>query len=256
MSLSLIENAFQNYLKTNHRAILPLITNDATLGAKKRLEIYYDAYRLRLLEILDSDYPKLHILMGDAAFDSLGRAYIDHFPSKYFSARYIGTHLCQFLKTSPYDQEPYLYEMAEFEWSMGDTIDSKDIPLLKPDVLNHLDLDRFGDLRVKFHPSVQCLCFQWDVPELWLAMEKKLPPRPPKKLPIPQDWLVFRNGLDSAYRSLDKTEKLALLQLQEGGSISDLCETLCEVLEEEKIPTYILTCLHQWLNEEFITEIL
>ena len=72
------------------------VVSSAKTSASRRLAIYYDAYRLRLLEALDSNYPILHSWMGDDEFEKLGLAYLDAHPSTHFSIRYFGHRLSEF----------------------------------------------------------------------------------------------------------------------------------------------------------------
>ena len=48
--------------------MLGRVAGTAKVGAPTRLAIYYDAYRLRLIEALDGNYPVLHGWLGDEEF--------------------------------------------------------------------------------------------------------------------------------------------------------------------------------------------
>lgn len=256
MKLSAVEGCFQNYLRTNQLELIKSIVDDNKLSAEERLAIYFDAYRLRLLEILESDYPKLHVLMGDESFECLGREYIDENPSQHFSVRYFGKGLSSFLERfSPYPQHPYLREMAEFEWAMGDTLDARDAIVLASDALQSLPLDHFGDLKIRFHPSMQVLNFKWNTPQLWQAINNEEDERPPEQLPNPVDWIVFRSGLTCVFRSLEENEAIALRALNTSSNIAVVCEILGESMEEEKVPVFILQCLDQWLREGMVSSL-
>ena len=77
--LARLQQNFQDYLlaEAGSGPVRGYIVDDAKVGAARRLAIYHDAYRLRLIEALSSAYPKLQTLLGDRLFDDTARAYID-----------------------------------------------------------------------------------------------------------------------------------------------------------------------------------
>lgn len=98
-ALAQLQSDFQAYLVDTAKgaAFKNRIVNDAKVGVKKRLSIYADAYRLRIIEALATSYPKLKALLGDDLFDATARTYIDTYPSTYRNMRWVGdkmqTHL-------------------------------------------------------------------------------------------------------------------------------------------------------------------
>lgn len=72
-------------LSKNASDILPHIQSSATLSPAKRLAIYIDGYRIRLVSALRADYPALLAVLGDASFDTLARAYVDAHPPEHYN---------------------------------------------------------------------------------------------------------------------------------------------------------------------------
>jgi hypothetical protein len=87
--LATLQSEFQAYLVDENKgeAFAQFIVDDATVGAKKRLGIYYDVYRFRIIEALATVYPKLKIILGDDLFDSTARTYLDQYPSTFRNLR-------------------------------------------------------------------------------------------------------------------------------------------------------------------------
>lgn len=247
VTLSRLQSHFQAYLmQASLSTILPSITEDTGLDATKRLKIYFDAYRLRLLEILTIDYPKLHTLMGGEAFDELGRAYIDAHPSAFFSVRYFGKSLRAYLTAqTPYQNHPYLAEMAAFEWALNETLDAKDQPILSQDGLHAISPENFGYLCLTFHPSLQLMECAWDIPQLWGAIEGNETPRSPIKLPAPVVWIVWRNHLTSQFRSLSSHQATIVRLFQQQKNFAEVCEALCDDMEESEVPMLALSFIQQ-----------
>ncbi|MHB8535227.1 MAG: HvfC/BufC family peptide modification chaperone, partial [Sulfuricaulis sp.] len=121
-----LQSDFQSYLLHGGDGMLGRVTSTAKADAPTRLTIYYDAYRLRLIEALDSNYPVLHAWIGDEEFEQLGLAYLGAHPSGHFSIRYFGHRLPEFLGTEAYSDRPYLGEMAMLEWALSEAFDAED----------------------------------------------------------------------------------------------------------------------------------
>jgi len=133
--LPALQEDFQSYLLSLSGAMEQEIVSD-TLDARMRLQIYADAYRLRLIEALETDFVALRAALGPEEFDRLGRAYIDANPSDHYSVRYFGRNLGRFLaQTDPYREQPVLADIARFEWA-GRGCDSPCIPLSSVSIFN------------------------------------------------------------------------------------------------------------------------
>lgn len=124
--LQSLQSDFQSFLLRGDEAMFARVTGTAKVSAQQRLAVYYDAYRLRLLEALDANYPVLHTWIGDEEFEQLGLAYLDAHPSRHFSIRYFGHRLPEFLTTEPYCDRRYLSEMAALEWALSEAFDAAD----------------------------------------------------------------------------------------------------------------------------------
>ena len=76
--LAKLQADFQAYLldDTQGASFIKSFVDDKKVGAKKRLGIYHDAYRLRIIEALATAYPQLNALLGDVLFDNTAREYI------------------------------------------------------------------------------------------------------------------------------------------------------------------------------------
>src|SRR5947209_4556270 len=66
--LAQIQTALQRYLLTRERDIETLVQGTARVPVPVRLGIYADGYRLRLAEALQTNFPVLARLLGEAQF--------------------------------------------------------------------------------------------------------------------------------------------------------------------------------------------
>ena len=250
--LSQLQTDFQAYLLDDAQGInfLNAIVNDQKVGATKRLSIYANAYRLRIIEALATAYLKLHSLLGDDYFDSTARSYIKQYPSTYRNMRWVGGEMAAHLQAT-LPQHAIASEMAQFEWALGLTFDAEDAPVLSLQDLAAIPPENWADLRFKFHPAVQLLALKWNVLLVWQALNAE--ETPPAAAQINEPCVVWRKDLNSHYRSLDLAEYAALQQLISGATFGELCEKLQENTSEEHATMQAAQYLVGWLNEGMIS---
>ena len=252
-----LQGQFQNYVLKRDRDILPAIVEGPRLDATGRLDIYANGYRLRLIEILDADYPALRILAGDDLFGQLATAYINAHPSLFPNARWFGVHLPGFLATDPaFDSQSLLAEMAAFEWAMSLAFDSADDPVLAIADLVSVPSEAWSTLRFRVHSSLRRLELSWNVAAFWHAVTREEDVPEPELLPNVATWIVWRRGLTTYFRSLDIGEAAALNTICTDGSFADLCEALCDWHEPDEVPACAMMLLKRWMDEGLISALM
>ena len=248
-----LQEKFQSYLLRPDNSMDRLISSSERVAAQVRLTIYADAYRLRLLEALDTDFPGLHSLAGDEEFDRLGRAYIDAHPSGHFSLRWYGNHLTEFLcSTAPWRDHPVLAEMAAFEWAMSLAFDAANDGAITLEDVAAIAPDAWGDMRLQPHASVQRVDLLWNVPLFWKAVEADSELEAPQAGEHPVGWVIWRQGLNTHYRSLTVDEAWALDGLLAGQDFASLCEGLCEWVDPDNAAAHAAGLLRRWVQDGMV----
>ncbi len=191
-----------------------------------QLEIYSNAYVIRLVEALRSNYPALHELLGDRDFDLMGSVYLRQHPPTHSSIRWFGHVLTSFLQSEqPYAGLPIMSELASFEWALRHTVDAADSERLTVESLQAIVPECWGELRFVLHPSASVLVLQWNTPPLWRALSAEQEPPEPAKQTL--NWIVYRQpDLVAAWRSVSELEKVALDCLSRGENFSNICEAV------------------------------
>ena len=258
--LEQIQTDFQAFLidETKGAAFKGRIIDDAKVGAAKRLGIYYDAYRFRIIEALATAYPKLHVMLGDDLFDKTARSYIDQYPSTYRNMRWVGGNMQAHLQqTLP--QHPIAAEMAAFEWGLSLAFDAEDAPIITLGDLAEVPPEIWADLKFVFHPSLHLLPLQWSVVQIWNALDKE--ETPPAIAKTDEPCLIWRvgtdlnSGLNSHFRSLEAAEFSAIQLAISGASFGVLCEQFQENLSEEQATIQAAQYVSTWLSDGLMTRI-
>jgi len=248
--LQTLQGRFQDYLLRGDDAIRKHIAGGPQVDADRRLAVYAEAYRLRLLECLADNFPVLLLAEGDEDFDTLGRAYIETHPSNHASIRWYGDRLAEFLaQTAPWAQSPWLAELAAFEWALRNAFDAGDGPPLEEAAIAALPPTAWAGLRFDFQPSVQRLDLHWNTAAAWKALDAGDTPPGPDRSPYPVPWLVWRRDLQQYFRSLDVDEAWALDAMLDGAPFADVCEGVCEWVDAAHAPMRVAGLLKAWIAE-------
>ena len=250
--LAQLQADFQAYLLDDARkTAFKAIVDDKKIGATKRLKIYHDAYRLRILEALGNAYPMLQAYLGDELFENTARSYLTKTPSVYPNLRWYGAQMAEHLsQTLP--KHPIAAELAQFEWSLSLAFDAEDTPIISLQDLAKIPPENWGDLRFKFQPSTQLLALNYNAVAVWQALNVE--ENPPKPLPQSDDWLIWRQDLTSMFRLLEANEVQALKMALAGDSFGDICETLFATLGDDSVGQ-AAQYLAGWLEAGLIAEL-
>ena len=251
--LALVQGDFQEYLLRGSAAVAGHVIGTARVPVAMRLSVYGDAYRIRLAEALQANFPALARLLDSEDFGLLASRYVAAHDSSFFSIRYYGHELPQFLGQYPdYVEAPVLAELARWEWAMTGAFDAADAtPLVHTD-LSRLSPQQWAQLRFTWHPSVARLGLAWNVPQVWQALtdETERPGASLQREPV--QWLLWRQGLTTYFRSLPATEARALDAARDSWPFGELCDLLCDEVGEAQAPTQAATLLRGWIDAGLI----
>jgi len=252
-ALAHVQREFQDYLLRGDPAVETHVIGTARVPIATRLGIYATAYRSRLAEALESNYPVLGKLLGEADFAALAADYIAAHDSPFFSIRYYGDALAEFLATrEDYAVAPVLAELAQWEWAMTAVFDAADIAPLGAAELARIPPAQWAQLRFRWHPSVQRLTLSWNVPQLWRALSEDGERPMMTQAAAPAQWLLWRENLTTYFRSLPGTEASVLDAARSGWPFGELCALLCEELGESEAPAQAAALLRGWIGSGLI----
>ena len=255
-TLAELQTALQDFLLDKNPDVDDLTLETSGFSRQERLAIYYNAYRLRLIDTLGNDYPALKFLIGDESFETLANEFIEAHPSHHHSLRWLGEKLSSFLRNHDQWQEKiHAAELVDFEWAQITAFDAADTPVITLDTIRNLAPESWMTLKLKFHPSLQVLNFLSNAPEQWANIINNENTVATTINPEIQTWLIWREDLQVTYRQLDKPEAWALNTFLTSSNFADVCEGLCEWFDEEHVPLQTAQYLQQWILGGLISDI-
>jgi hypothetical protein len=205
-----------------------LIVGDARASAQQRLEVYAHMYRARMIEALESQFPRLAAQLGPDAFADLCAAYVADEPSTHPSLRRVGERLPAWLAAHRPD-DTAAAPLARLEWARADVFDAADEPVLTLDQLRAWPANRFAEL-----------------PLLLIAAHR-----------LTRDArLVWRQGTTIYHRTVDDAERAALLLVSEGTRFGVVCESLL-LAPDQNEPDAVaraFTWLSTWVTDGLLVD--
>lgn len=255
-ALADLQQSMQAHVMGEHEQILNQLVLPIRGTIHERVAVYSNAYDWRLIDALHQEYGLLAKLIGDEAFTELAEAFIDAYPSQFYSIAKFSEPLVQFLAEQfPYSQQPYLSELTQLIKALIRSLEAADAPYLKFEALGNVAEQNWPSLCFKFHPSVQYFCFNYNSYTIWQALVQE------KRVPLVQKTkshcVVWRKGLQSYAVALTEVEALILTLFQQGFCFADVCEAVYDkgFMVESQAAGFAANLLATWLNNHLFSEV-
>ncbi len=211
--------------------------------------VYQEAYRLRLIEFLQTDYELLELYLGDAGFEEMALGYLQAYTSTHYNARWFGGQLPAFLaRQQPWSDLPQLTELAAFDLALLTSFDAQDAPIFAAEQMALVE--DWAGLVLKPQPAVGRLNLKTNAYDIREALSEDVQPPEMSLLEQPQQWLFYRNAdLQSMYRLLAYDEAMMWDEMAKGVNFSGLCAMLAHYSSEEQAPVQAAGYLQGWIND-------
>lgn len=252
-----LQKAFSDFLFSESETILNGVVTDSRVDKRTRLEIYKNAYHIRLRKCIETDHPVLGSYLGDELFEKMVSGYTSAHPSSNASLRQFGDQLPWYLKSEePFSLIPVLAEIAAFERRMLFSFDAADACRATLSDLQAVAACSWPTLRIEFHPSVRVFESLWNCVEIWQAIKNG--EQPPDAVKANEsNWLVWRNRARLTRFGFLKADGLAMIRgFETGKSFAEICERLADIVPEDEVSARAAGYLNTWVNEGIISRFL
>ncbi|WP_432754804.1 HvfC/BufC family peptide modification chaperone [Pseudomonas sp. WMBT8] len=244
--------AFERHLlaDTDASGFASTLIGGPTLDVDTGLAIYHHAYRARLLEVMQGDFPAVWHWLGDEEFAGLVAVYVQRYPSAHFSLRWLGQRFAGFIgEHLVAEQSAPLAELACLEWAFTLAFDASPGQPLSLHDMAQLAPEDWPVLQVEWVPAVQQVLCRFNSLEIWRGVKAQATFPGSQPLSLAQVCLIWRDQQVCRFRSLEPAEAYALAGMADGGwSFSELCAELA-VTYQEGAPLQAVTWLKQWVED-------
>lgn len=108
---------YKNLVEGNNVPLL--FRSDLKADASERFSIYQTAYRLRLREALDDDFPVSLQLIDQNIFEGLFNAFVQTQGSPTYTLNELGKYWVHFLTQRQNEVPPWFLDLSLFEWTLA-----------------------------------------------------------------------------------------------------------------------------------------
>ena len=221
------------------------------LSARERLDIYHNAYRIRLIDVLLDTFEHTAIYLGDDWFNQLAADYVQSHHSTYKNIGLYGREFPQFLaERLPQDKE--VSELALMDWKLRRAFDGADSAVMTHDDLQHLVREESTSIRLQPVPTLTICTQYFNTLDIWHAINQDQPPPVVEQLLQPIDILIWRKGHSPHFRSLAKIETAAIACICSGEALEAIGAVLEKDFPDVDVATEFGLMLHRWLDDEII----
>ncbi len=217
--------------------------------ARQRLDIYRNAYFIRLERALAHDFPVSERILGQNRFARLAGDYVLAHPSESPSLRYLGHQFANWLKIHA---GTTIADLAAIEWAVMQVFDGANVAPADPNCLQSFSPTDWPRLKVTLLPTLTLLQLSSDADRVWLAKGKniELNTEPPRQLAIGRD-----EDFRAVFIELDSDTFTVLTALASEPRLAIASEQLAETRDPASVPQRIAQSLHQALARGWVATI-
>jgi hypothetical protein len=232
-----IQSAVQNFILNDDDAAMVHFAPGA------RPEIYHNAYRARLYEVICTEFEVLRRHLGEDEFDIMARSYVATERSRVRDARDYAAGFPKYLHSLD-GVSTLIRDVARFEWALRDAFDAADDAIFTVADMGAIDPSLWPDLAFSFHASVQRLDCDHAISGLWQGQD------------IGADqqtaYVIWRSGLQSMFRAIEPLEALVLDAAIGRASFGTLCSLIADQTSEDEAPGRAAGFLRNWVEPGLI----
>ncbi|MHA6719737.1 HvfC/BufC family peptide modification chaperone [Sphingomonas sp. RS6] len=223
----------------------------ARLAHAPGLDVYLNNYRCQLIDALEAGFPNLRRWIGEAAFLSAAAIHIDTTPPHEWTLDAYGASFSNSV-VERFPDNPAFAELAQIERALAEAFIVADVAPLTAAAIRDVDWDA---AEFRFAPSVSLVPVKTNAAAIWRALADDAIVPVVEHLPSGAAVLVWRDGLDPAFRTVEAPEANALRRLQAGATFGSLCTDLVAAHGADTGSMTAGEWLGRWLKDGLISEI-
>ncbi len=204
------------------RATPPGLTDGSGAPTTRRYDVYRNNVTVSLADALESAFPVVRKLVGEAFFRAMAQVFVRAHPPRSPLMMFYGADMPGFLEGfAPVAKLPYLPDVARLELALRQSYHAADCVPLDPAALGQIAPERLGDVRFIFAPAVHLLRSDWPIHGIWRANMVDGSPAPAMQ---PETVLVTRPAYDPDIAPLDTQAATFVATLMSGEPLTAALE--------------------------------
>jgi len=222
------------------------------LSSRYRLDVYHNAYRLRLIDVLLDTFEHTAIYLGDEWFNQLAADYVQTHHSTFTNIGLYGREFPDFLAERLADDKE-VSELALMDWKLRRAFDGADSAVMTLDDLQQLASVE-SSICLQAVPTLTSCTQHFNTLDIWHAINQDETPPTAEPLPEAIELLIWRKGHSPHFRSLSKIESAAISCLCSGETLDGIGAILEKDFPEVDVATEFGAMLRRWFDDEIISK--
>jgi len=188
------------------------------------MQVYSDAYFLRILDVLKTIFPKLVRMIGEGSFAEIIAGYLKSHPPSEPSVDQAGSNLSQYIAKNGVPPEvaysiEFCAELAALEYLENDFFDLTDelVPAAEISLLSMIPEESWSVAKFVFHKATSLMATHYDFVSLIKAL-RETPDVDAVPVKIPSNILVFRQDNMIKMQSMEDDEARFLAKIMHGAT--------------------------------------
>lgn len=236
--------------------VLPWIAETTTFNRSVRLDIYAEAYFLRLLESMKSDFSISAQILGDVSFQKLVCDYIKQHPSSSASLADVGRYFSKFVGTySDLKHVRFLEPVMEMEWLFIESFYADDSGFLDSSLLVNMSDEDWETAKFILAPSVFLIESTWPLDSISKMQVEDFDLDQLIEFNRPHGFLMSRKSGTVSLESMTEAQFGLIKKLKQGESLMSSLEQVQAVFPEIDIGSEIMNWFNEWVSLGIISEL-
>jgi uncharacterized protein (UPF0276 family) len=225
----------------------------AEFSPTEQLQVYINAYRFRLYDVVAEDYCVLKNYLGDENFEKLLNDFVENVHSNHFNIGRYAAYLPDFIAKHELGNK-FAFELTTLENAISQLADAIETTPLTPEHLQGITPEDLMQMQLSPRLALQLFAFEYPVNDYYGACKDEASPAVPS--PAQTYLCVFRHD-DVMWRmDLEEAEYELLCALFNGSTIGEALGDLDESIAEN-LSNYFsrwirngLLAHHEYANEQ------
>lgn len=201
------------------------LTDGAGHPAGRRFDVYRNNVAVSLTEALETAFPVIRKLVGDANFKLLAGVFLRQNPPSSPLMMFYGAEMPAFLAMfEPTKSLGYLPDVARLELALRESYHAADSKPIDPSTLQAAAPDVLMESSLTLAPSVRLIRSRWPIHAIWhYNMDGG-----PKPAPVAEDVIVLRAEMDPVPVLLPQGGGVFVDAVQRGASLGSAFEAAAQ----------------------------
>lgn len=224
-----LQSAFTASLLNPQAAVPQGLQNPGGAQASKRFDVYRNNVAVGLSDALETAFPVLRKLVGDAFFRAMAGVYLRKHPPTSPLMMFYGEAMPGFLRRfGPAKSVPYLPDIAALELALRHAYHAADAAPLDAQALGNLAPDALMTARMRIAPAVRVIPSDYPIHAIYRANTIADAPKPVMQ---PECVLVTRPGFDPEIHPINAAAAACISALSAGQSLGQAMTTAGDNLD-------------------------